>query len=332
MPTFPPAVEALKRLSPTEFHNAFFEACRTSSNTFTGECEPCEGTDVARVANFLRATQGSLLPFSFPKRPLSQLTDLLAATRPTSEDALVIFSVLAKEVQPGPERYLRLANIALERTAWRAAAIRAHPAVFRQAHMGRQRWHNTLRALAGAAWQPNPSRPEDANTYENVKAALDALAKAGVRDDADDKGRTAAFTVATGYNKAAIRAFLDHFGLGIHQLRNTTGDTPLHAIARQMNGGPRIASLIALGADPRARNHAGDTPLDIAVAEPEMAEIALDANNVRALLATKAYTNEELDRARSKAQDVSVLALLDAHRAHGAIVEATSRVVDVNPL
>lgn len=255
-----------------------------------------------------------LLPDPFPDDPqtprLCRLVRLLHRHRLEPDDAIVLFEALARCYKGcAPERAMKLVDIAIARPAWRLRAIQACPAIFRLAHAADQPWHNALHALA---WRSRKEiLDENEDDVANVLATVQALHAVGLTDTVDPKGRSALFIACTGgYHCSIAEGFLRHYGIEqLNETRDAEGNTPLHELACDE---PRVVlaqHLLHLGADPLARNHQGQTPLECAAAAGRFCA-------AHVLLQTGAYGRADVQSAADRATTLKTQVLLLSHLMH----------------
>jgi len=128
--------------------------------------------------------------------------------------------------------------------------------------------------------------PAPPTEVENIGATFRHLAMFGSIDDARllvDKcdvhgvesysGRSALHKSAFWGHTDMARYLIDELKLNIH-VQDVAGDTPLHDAAK-FGHAAIVTMLLAAGADARARNHAGQTPIDLATAHEKAAVLAL---------------------------------------------------------
>lgn len=266
---------------------------------------------------------------------MDQLMSLLRNHTTRKSDALVIFSALLKgEAEFDNHRCAPLVHEALVHPAWRIDAIELHPWAFRRVRfpvaMKTAAWNTALYNFMNSM---DSCHDLKSGTVDDVLDTLAALSRANVPDLVDELGRGPTFMAFRTGNRSLALALMQLHGTRIiDDVRDDDGNAPLHDAADPrglvtVSGG--IAAwakfLLSLGADPRVRNKAGKTPLELAACRGHVKVVA-------ALLACGVYEESDLASARCVTSNRQCCAMIDAHRARRAIETLSEASVAPMPL
>lgn len=196
-----------------------------------------------------------------------QLHVLLDRSHLPADEAVQLLQALGRCVaDPVADEAQWTAVLAFRHPAWRTQAILTAPHLFRGTLGPVPRHHTAFTLFANYGWSRDLAPDE---TEARVAETLGALESIGAEWRVGPQAWDPFFIGCLGRHDSVVTGFVRHFGPErLRTTRDRDGNTVLHAAARHSSREPheRLAAverLCRLGADARAKNQSGLTPLGV---------------------------------------------------------------------